>query len=200
VSEGYYHHVGSHSNVLHLIGSPAGGLRWDEQDKAVVTELWNSGAEEPLSHELLREAKTLASTSPRSALLTLATALEVGAKTYISQVAPQTAWLIQNLPSPPVFRLFRNYLPALHAEIGRTDIDWWDKLKPQFVECQRLFEDRNSLTHAGHAEVTADEISDYLKTASTLLYALDILQGHEWAKERIGYKVPTELGWRAPRS
>lgn len=195
VEEGPYHGVGlkrQESTTRSRVG-----ITWDEEDHAALQALWDTGAEEPLAHELLREAKTLSDSSPRSALLVLATALEVGVKSYITRVAPQTRGLIDKMPSPPVFRLFRDYLPLLHDSLGR-DAPYWRKLNKLFVDCQGLFEARNDLTHGGSVAMERDRLDKYIETASDLLYLLDVVDGHSWAKQYVwaAHKV---LDWPSPQ-
>jgi hypothetical protein len=195
IKGGNYHIVGLKRRKV-TANSPV-GITWEESDQVALQELWDAGAEEPLAHELLREAKILSGSSPRSALLTLATALETGIKTYIAQTAPQTKGLIDRLPSPPIDQLFRNYLPALHACIGQN-VPYWEKLNGLFASCQKLFKDRNDLTHARSASVEPEKLATYISTASDLLYLLDVLGGHKWAKEYVRL-ARQELGWPSPR-
>jgi hypothetical protein len=42
VSDGKYSHVGSREHGIRLMGSPGGGLRWDQHDRATIAQLWNS--------------------------------------------------------------------------------------------------------------------------------------------------------------
>ncbi len=172
------------------------GITWDERDKAELQALWDEGFEEPLAHELLREAKTLAQSSPRSALLILAAALETGIKTYIMRKAPQTAGLVDKVPSPPVSQLFKDYLPKLHASVGCL-VPYWTELSSLFTSCKKLFEDRNRLAH-GSESLEPDKLAAYIDAATELLYLLDVLEGHDWAKEYVGTGIK-QLGWPAPR-
>ncbi len=174
------------------------GITWDERDQAELQLLWDSEADEPLAHELLREAKTLSGSSPRSALLILATALEIGVKSYIMRVAPQTTGLIDTMPSPPIYKLFKDYLPSLHDRVGK-EVPYWTKLKGLFTSCQKLFKDRNDLIHGRPTSVESTKLAAYIDTASDLLYILDVLGGHVWAQGNVRPETRKELGWPGPR-
>jgi hypothetical protein len=76
-------------------------FRLTETHRRTLGELLEGAAEEPLGHELLREAVTVRDTAPRSALLIGVSALEVGVKELIGKLAPSAAWMAENLPSPP---------------------------------------------------------------------------------------------------
>jgi hypothetical protein len=174
------------------------GIRWEEYEAAEIEEMWPINISEPLAHELFRESRSIASVSPRSALLILATALEVGIKSHIARTAPETEWLIQNLPTPPIFRLFRDYLPIVHPQpFGEVNI--WPLWKSTFSICQGLFENRNKLAHRGSMSIEKDALGLYFTTVSDLLRLLDALEGYDWAKSYISDALRQELGWPEPK-
>jgi hypothetical protein len=67
----------------------------------------------PISNEILAEAWELTSSAPRRAVVVGVGALEIAVKAYIAHHLSLATWLINNLPSPPVFQLLRDYLPTL---------------------------------------------------------------------------------------
>ncbi|MXP26497.1 hypothetical protein GRI39_10645 [Altererythrobacter indicus] len=179
-------------------GPTLGGIKWETDDQAEMRALWRSKtAEEPLAHELRSEAELIKVTSPRSALLMAASALEVGVKGHISRVAPVVEWLAFNVPSPPVHKVLRDYLPDIHASNARK-LDW-EKVKKLFNSCQIVGEDRNKLAHAGY---TPDQevIDRHLITVSDVLYVLDYLEGHDWVTEHVSDSTRNKLGWRSARN
>jgi hypothetical protein len=95
--------------------------------------------------------------------------------------------------------MLRRYLPNLHATRG-TGMAEWAKLKTLFNDAQHLAEYRNHLTHAGDmsAEVLA-ALPQLMNSVSDLLYVLDVLEGHQWAKECVGHRTRDLLGWPKPR-
>lgn len=148
-----------------------------------VTELValvDAGIAEPLAHELLTEAGDLRKTAPRSALLLSCTALEVGTKRFIAFLAPQTAWLITELPSPPVERLLREYVPTLprraymRAESERFSHGFLNEVKKAVAI-------RNRIAHQGSGTIDADWLEDWLSLCRDLLHLLDVYSGHVWA-------------------
>ena len=72
-----------------------------------IAEFYRENIETPLGHELFYEAWSLRHDSPRSSLMLGITAAEVGLKECIAILAPDTKWLINNLPSPPIQLLLR---------------------------------------------------------------------------------------------
>jgi hypothetical protein len=167
------------------------GIRWSEDDQQQLKALLASDAEEPLAHELKREGTALLSTAPRSALLALNSALEIGVKQHVAAVAPQTAWLMEEMPSPPIHKLLRRYLPILHAD--RTDIPW-DNLRTLCKSAQELAETRNKLAHGG--KIASDEdIGKYITVVQDWIYLLDFLDGHVWAADHLSAETRKNLGW-----
>jgi hypothetical protein len=193
-----FYHVGRRLRGPVTTPMPA-GIQWSEDDQKDFKALWNDEkAEEPLAHELLREAYSLAPSAPRSALLIAATALEVGIKSYISKVAPSTSWLLEELPAPPVHKMLRKYIPALNPS-GFGAIAW-DKLSGLFNSAQKLADLRNKVTHVGQDAPPDDELYRYMQDVSDLLYILDVLNGANWAKDHVSKETRALMGWTLSRS
>ena len=118
---------------------------------------------------------------------------------HAAKLVPDARWLLSEMPSPPIHMILRKYLPNLHATRG-TGLADWAKLKPLFNDAQKVADYRNDLTHIGKmpAEVLA-ALPELMNSVSDLLYVLDVLEGHDWAKECVGYKTRGLLGWPKPR-
>jgi len=169
------------------------GVTWEEKDRDLVQLLWAAEADEPLGHELLREATALIRTSPRSALLVLSTALEAGVKHHIGRTVIGTEWLMNELPSPPVYKLLSKYLPTIHTNSGSPSINW-KTLGPLFKLCQKLMEDRNKLTHTGHMPEGV-EVYKYMVAVRDVMYILDYLEGHGWARSHVSHQTRISQNW-----
>lgn len=175
------------------------GIHWDEQNRDDLNALWSAVDQaEPLGHALLREATTLSSHSPRSAILIMTAALETATKMHISRVAPDTSWLMEEIASPPIFRMLRDYIPTVHVSKGRN-MDFWNVIKPLIKKTQELVEIRNKVAHTGTIPGDAGNIQDYLRVVADLLYVFDVLDGHEWAKSLVSHSLRSSLGWPPPR-
>ncbi len=188
---------GGPSNAIEI--STLLGVHWDDEDIANIRDLWLDQCKvEPLGHELIREAGQLMAKSPRSAILIMVAALETAVKTHVSRVAPDTAWLMQELPSPPIFKILKDYVPAMHMDRGK-DLDFWEILKPSIKRVQQLIEVRNKVAHTGNIPENAGSLRDALLLISDLLYVLDVLEGNEWAKTQVSYPIRKALGWPGPK-
>lgn len=170
---------------------------WEEIDRDAFRPLWNDpDAAEPFAHELLREAVELAETSPRSALLSLASALEVGVKTFVGSVMPQTAWLLENGPSPPVLKIIKYLVPK--AVSSNPLVSRWSQLGQVFKVIEDLVRDRNALTHRGDVKGVG-RVREYINNVRDFLYIFDVLAGHEWAKYNVSSTTRKKLGWNLPQ-
>jgi hypothetical protein len=117
VRDGEFYIVGQKRRSGTTARSPV-GITWSDEDQREFGALWAEEVEEPLGHELLREAKAALAASPRSALLLAATALETGVKTHLTKLVPDAGWLLAEMPSPPIHKMLRRYVPELHKKRG----------------------------------------------------------------------------------
>jgi hypothetical protein len=96
--------------------------------------LFREGIDEPFPYELMREAWAQRSANPRSALITAITALEIAVKQFIARRVPPADWLVENVPTPDVIKLIREYLPALDPPAGaRPDAACFEGLPDQLL-------------------------------------------------------------------
>lgn len=140
---------------------------------------------EPLGHELYREAHVLLTETPRSALLTVVTAAEVGVKQCIATLTPDTEWLLENLPSPPVVSLVEHYLPKLKPISPYQGRQVCPPPKPLLDELKAAINLRNRLTHAGSELPSLESLKPKFHAVRDLLWLLDYYLGHEWAMEHL---------------
>jgi hypothetical protein len=196
-TEEKYHHVplpGKGPFEATAIWGGFGGLTWSDEDQQTFADLWRNRSEnEPLGHQLLREAKGIVEHNSRSALLICYSALEVGIKQHISKCAPHAAWLAMYAPTPPLFNILRDYLPKIH--IGKQDFKEWNNIKPELGIIKKFVDDRNKLAHRG--ENTSESLDEYLRITEDLLYAFDVFEGHNWAKTRVSSRFGRLLGWHS---
>lgn len=174
------------------------GLHWDEADSKDLQELWaQNDIAEPLGHTLVREAAALASESPRSAILIMTAALETAVKMHISSIAPDTDWLMEEIPSPPIFKILRDYIPLIHLRRG-NELIFWVNVKPFIKKAQKLIELRNKVAHTGKIPEDAAPVHENIELVSDLLYLLDVLAGQAWAKSLASHEFRKALGWPTP--
>jgi hypothetical protein len=150
-----------------------------------VQRLLDAGDEMPVGHELLTEAQEQAQLSLRSALVLSLAALEVGFKGMVGELVPAATWLAVELPSPPLEKMLREYLPVLtkasgvDTGLGGTLTD--DVLK----QVRKAVGLRNSLVHKGKASIDFRWLHSWLDLCRDLLYLFDFYQGHSWALQEI---------------
>lgn len=181
----------SYSIFLNLIfGFP------EPQEKApfgeAVANLMEQGVDEPLGHELFREAWDLQASNPRSALIIGIAAAEIGFKQCVGALVPNAKWLVENVPSPPLEKMLREYLPQLLTRKtlnGRVlpPPERWLKILKKGITI------RNNIVHGNTTTLTRENLSDILKTIRELLYLLDIYCGNEWAWDLLEVESRKEL-------
>jgi hypothetical protein len=172
------------------------GITWSVEDSENLTQLWAKvGMEEPLGHQLLREAKSIAHHNQRGALLICYSALEVGLKQHISNCVPKAGWFTMFSPSPPLIDILKKYLPMLHCD--NLDFQRWNKLKPKWKTIESFVSDRNKLAHRG--EKMSGVLDEYVCITEDLLTAFDVFEGHSWAKKHVSHEFGELLGWDSNR-
>jgi hypothetical protein len=165
-----------------------------------MRRLVDAGEHEPLHQSLFREAVSLLESNPRSALAIGATAAEVAVKTLVSRVAPQAAWLVQNLPSPPIVRILEEYMPLI---LPPGSPGFAPKLIKELKVAVLL---RNELVH-GAQRVDPDpaRISSAFGAFRDVVWLCDYFAGTPWAANRVSQgtraamslptTVDTSSGW-----
>lgn len=168
------------------------GFEVTEETIRETEELANDGINEPIHHEFFREAWHQRFQNPRSALALGVAALEVGVKACISTLVPDADWLVSELPSPPVAKLIKNYLPLLpvKATIGGQVL-----IPPRSVRrlISEAVELRNVVVHTGAAPVQKEELEQMLTAIKDVLWLLDYYQGHTWALEHVRTETRNSL-------
>jgi hypothetical protein len=113
-----------------------------------VVKLVSEGLEEPLGHQLFREAWNQRETNPRSSLVIGVAAAEVGLKKLIGSLVPNAVWLVDELQTPSFSKMLRKYLPTLPV---RAHFQGRPICPPNEVVkmLEKAVEYRNKLVHAG---------------------------------------------------
>ena len=173
-------------------------ITWEEQDRKVLSESWEKNLKIPLSHILAREATVLIEHHPRSAILMMTSALETGIKTHISKFSPDTEWLLENLSSPPIDKIFKNYIQLLYEKCGRA-IEFQQELKSLTKKIKEIIEVRNKIAHTGKLPENIGNIYEMLQSVFDILYLLDVLDGNQWAKELVSSELMQKLSWKCTK-
>lgn len=159
-----------------------------------VIELIKTGTQEPLGHQLFREAWSERKTRPASALVIGVAAAEVGFKKLVGSLVPQAQWLVDEVPTPFLGRMLRRFLPTLPVKFrfqGKS-------ICPPNVLLNQLDEAvdrRNKLVHAGQPPPDGDELDSMLRAVSDFLWICDVYAGQGWAHEYIS--AGTRTAWAA---
>jgi hypothetical protein len=155
----------------------------EEADVDEIRELVTTGQEEPVYHELLREAKELQHSSPRSSILIAMSAAEVAVKSAIAKKVPESTWLIDNIQSPPLVKILMEYLPTLFSQ---------EKQLYETRKGSRLIktiEDgvfiRNGMIHRGSHPPSSEKVREIIDVVQELLWICDYCSGYRWATGHI---------------
>lgn len=156
---------------------------WNENE-AGIKELVDEGKNEPLSHELFREAWNQKDLNLRSALVIGITALETGIKDLISELVPDAEWLIKNIPSPPITKILEEYFPNLPVKSQMSGKTLCPS-KEMISEIKKWNNQRNDIVHGKKIDIDFNKLKEFLLLVRDLLYLFDYYRGEEWALENI---------------
>jgi hypothetical protein len=86
-----------------------------EECRSNVEKLIQFQSKQPLYHDLFREAWQNQRDNPRSAVVMGIAAAETGFKTALTDLNPTVTLIVENLQSPPLDRMLRDYMAQLPA-------------------------------------------------------------------------------------
>ena len=175
------------------IGRPFSKIILTPELRHQLTEFIGVAGDEPLGHQLLREAYNQLDLHPRSALVIGVAAAEVGLKKLIAQLAPQTQWLLDEIQMPPFTKMLRKYLISLPVKYRFKD----KTITPPNRIVNKLevaVELRNKIVHVGKEPPDRQELKEILRAVEDFLWMCDLYSGYTWAAEHISYE--TRLAWK----
>jgi hypothetical protein len=148
-----------------------------------VDSLLARNADEPIAHSLWREAWWQRFDAQVSAYVIGVAAGEIGFKQVVGGLVPDAAWLVSELPSPPLDKMRKRYLPILPVKLtfaGRVVV-------PSHLQraVTKGIERRNQLVHRDPVPPRFEEVEDLLISIYDLLWLLDYYSGHSWAIDHL---------------
>jgi hypothetical protein len=165
----------------------------DESNHEIVQRILDTEEfAEPLARQILLEAGALLQTNPRAACVLAVAAAENGMKQFVARVSNQSeAWLISEVPSPPLPKLMSEYFQHLLTATGfQGEPVAIPKRIRKVIDVNATR--RNHIVHRGVDPPSTDELEELLAAVDEFLYTLDWVSGHDWAERWL----PAEL--RAP--
>jgi hypothetical protein len=139
--------------------------------------------DEPLGHELLREAAVNRKKNLRSSLVLAVAAAEVGFKQFASQALPDTDWILEDLQSPPLVTMLKHFpWSKLRVQINGKVPSIPRPMRQEVEEAVRL---RNRIVHKGVAKLEPEAVDSVLTLVRDLLYFFDALRGQTWAVNHV---------------
>jgi hypothetical protein len=159
---------------------------WTNEAAEFVQTKALTDTDEPLGHELLREAVLNRKANPRSSLVLSVAAAEVGFKQFAARMFPDTAWILE-LPTPPLTEMLAKFpWAALKARISGNPAFVPDLIAKQLKKAVML---RNKVVHTGTAELKAETLDSIITIMHDFLYFLDALGGETWAVRHISAEL-----------
>lgn len=152
-------------------------------DTEEILALIKSNSQEPVGHELLREAKELQHSSPRSAVFIAVSAIEVAIKSVIVDKVSGAAWLVDKMQIPPVVDVLTQYFPRLFSDSKKFYEPTTERgLIKTIYDAVYI---RNQMAHKGVPPPTIEKVAEIIAAVQALLWVCDYYSGHRWAEFHI---------------
>jgi hypothetical protein len=187
----YFWHPAPSSFSIRILDTSS-TVRISEEAKEDIKNIIKEKQQEPVHHELFREAWGQRNGNPRSSLVTGLSALEVAIKVTIGSLIPGTSWLVENLPSPPVTRLLSEYLPNLPA-VNTINGKVLPPPKPIIELIKKAVNIRNQIAHIGGKSPNDQTLDQILEAIRDVIWLLDYYCGHAWAYSHISKETKLAL-------
>jgi hypothetical protein len=155
--------------------------------------LLDTGQDEPIAHQVFREAWDSRLINGRSALVIAVTALEIGIKALIGQRVPSAQWLVTNLPSPPLRRLLAEYLPSLETP-GTIEGKVLAPPKAVLDLVDKAVATSHRVALATGESIAPGALEEMLIAIRDVLWMLDFCGGSAWALSHVSPSTHTGLG------
>jgi hypothetical protein len=157
-------------------------------------------AEEPVAHELFREAWDQCSESPRAALVIGMAAAEIGVKDFIARRLPKAGWLVKENAMQDWMKLFAEYLPSLLEGAQMRFVHGMDEKRAYKDPVLRRLRNgvtlRNAVVHRSDQKAPPQKDVRYVLLAvRDLLYLLDYHSSQKWAMNWIGKEA--KAAWQS---
>jgi len=137
---------------------------------------------EPLGHELFREAWNQRHDNPRSALILGIASAEARVKELIGRLEPGALWLLENVTSPPLPSMLKNYIPELLVRHGIRTQPLPPPNNPIMQQLDAGIKLRNKVAHGVHRDIRFETVNGLLLTIRDIQWMLDVFSGQEWAR------------------
>ncbi len=149
-----------------------------ENVSLILKKLIKTIHDQPLGHQMLREAQFLRSLNPRISIVVAISALEVAVKECISKLNPDSNWLVENLPSPEVRKLINEYIPKLLCKTTHRDVFPLPESLDKTIE--KGVTTRNRIVHLGRQAPSRESTDKMLSAVQDVIWLLDCCCGHDW--------------------
>lgn len=163
-----------------------------KETQTQLLQLVNKVEGEPIYHNLFREAWKQRIQEPRSAIVIGISAAEVGIKQCIGMLVPEAQWLADNVPSPPILKLLRDYLPTLPVK-NRFNGKVLPPPKEVLKNLEKGVNLRNKIVHAGKNAPEFELTENILLAVRDVLWLIDYYCGYEWALNHLSEPTLEQL-------
>jgi hypothetical protein len=167
--------------------------RWTSEAEEFMRKESSNALDEPLGHELLREAWANQGENPRSSVVLAVAAAEVGFKQFVSKTYSENGWFLsRTFQSKPLLEMIAKFpWSDLRLRINEKIPSIPESILNELRDGIHL---RNLIVHTGVAKLEGETAGPVLTAVRELLYFLDAVRTHQsWPLNYIGREALKEL-------
>jgi hypothetical protein len=157
-----------------------------------VQALLDTGQDEPIAHQIFRDAWDNRFSNRRGAVVIGLSALELAIQTAVSRAAPTAQWLITTQPLPPIRRLLAEYLPALADSSSESRPPTPPKAVLDLID--KAVAARQRVAGSGSDDLSHEAVEEMLSAIKDALWLLDFYGGVPWAVSHLTPATRSALG------
>lgn len=141
-----------------------------------LLESMNKRQEAPVYPRIYFEVIGNISDNPETAIVLAVESVEVALKTCIAHLDDKTKWLMDNVPSPPLEKILKEYLPLLVFPNAPAIPNELINNSLKKAVCAR-----NRIVHLGSYKADKEKIEKWLTDLGRIIAYLECYMGCEWA-------------------
>ena len=148
----------------------------NKQLACCLTEMMSSGHTAPIYPRIYFEAVKNMGENHQTAIVLAIESVEVAVKTCITHYDDRAKWLMENVPSPPLVKMLKEYIPTLIPKDA-------PKIPKNLINhsLHDAIAARNKIVHSGLYKTDYDQTKSMVYDMGRILAYLDYYIGCDWA-------------------
>lgn len=138
--------------------------------------------ETPIPFKFYFQALSLAKSNQILCIPMMITAIESAIRRFISRTVPGSEWIVEELASPPIVKMLREFIAPAIEKSHQTSILESTVQGDDLELLGKLVQMRNRIMHGREVRISQDNVEKGLLVTHSLIWTLEHFGGSEWAE------------------